>query len=164
MSISTNINQVQIPQEESEDFNIQEELDKLWRQAEAKYSKNKKFKQLQEELFSIPDRDSLKRLLGKATKDEAQNLKDRRKSMVRRTGAALTELCTALSKFLENYSSIADIIKGAEPRFGSIAYGGLSVLLTASHLFSGPRRQPANHQLRLRVISMTVKRPSGRRW
>jgi hypothetical protein len=74
--------QVQSPQEESSDFNIQEELDKLWRQAEAKYSKNKKFKRLQEELFSIPDRDSLETLLGKVTKDGDQNLKDRRQSYV----------------------------------------------------------------------------------
>jgi len=146
MSLSTTNIQTQSPHDEAEDINIQEELNKLWSEAEKKYSKKRK---LSDELKKGSDRDSLDTLLCKVKKDRDQNLRDRQKSMVRRTGATLTDLCTTLSKFLENYSGIADIIKGVDDKAGSIAYGGLSVLLTASYLLYRLHRRLADYQVQV---------------
>jgi hypothetical protein len=71
-------------------------------------------------------------LLYQVKKDQDRNLKERKKSKVRRSGAALVDVATTLSRFLESYSGIADVLKGADARAGSLVYGGLSILLSVS--------------------------------
>lgn len=131
MSIPSSNNQIKSPQEEPEDFDIQEELRTLWTEADKKYSKNK---QLSNELMSMPDRNSVEGLLRQVKKDQDRNLKGRKKSMMRRSGATLIDVAATLSTFLENYSGIADVLKGVDARAGSLVYGGLSILLSASYV------------------------------
>jgi hypothetical protein len=59
MYVPSSNNQIQSPPQETEEFDIQEELKELWSEAAKKYSKNKR---LLKKLKSMPNRNSVEAL------------------------------------------------------------------------------------------------------
>lgn len=64
--------------------------------------------------------------------DEAQRWKKTRREGARKIGKGLQSFLCRFSDFLEAYSGIVEMMKGADQQYGGLAYGTLSLLLSVS--------------------------------
>jgi len=112
-------------------FNLKEMIEKLWEEAERRYEKKKN---RAEQLKNIRACESVEKLLQYQVKAYEQIIDSKKKTRTGRAETSITRICALLSKFLESYSGIAEVIKGVDPR-GGVAYGGLSIILTVSFSF-----------------------------
>lgn len=118
--------------EDSNVFDLQEEINRLWKETEDKYSNNKNLSGLFSQIQGCDSAQKIETFLANVREEHDQRVDPRRKKGINRAAMSTIQFCSGLSKFLDTYSGIADIVKGANSLGGGIAYGGLKTLLMAS--------------------------------
>jgi len=107
---------------------FEDEFQEMWEETQRKCSNRKMFSQLSR----IDSRESLERMIESIKKGQARHQDARKGSTTKATGAHLQKICAGLSRFLESYAGVFEVVKGLDSRAGAIGYGVLSVLLTVS--------------------------------
>lgn len=77
-------------------------------------------------------RDFVNRRIAEA-EEKKREVEGKRKHGIHKVGKVSTEFQDRLAKILTGYSGIVSLVQTAGGRYGSIAYGSLSVILAVSH-------------------------------
>lgn len=102
---------------------LAKEFEEMWSEVTSKFAK--------ESLGDLAHVDScakLKSLINTVNEEH----RERHSKKWRRSTGRQRNLCATMSRLLEEYSGIGDIIKSLHPQGGPLAYGTLSILLKVS--------------------------------
>jgi hypothetical protein len=79
-------------------------------------------------VWKIGSRESLEDFIQRLQTEQ----ETRRKPEDKSAGSYFQSFCVRISKFLEMYAGIADVVKSFDQRVGALAYGSLSILVTVN--------------------------------
>jgi hypothetical protein len=117
----------QISNKQTEDC-FENEFQEMWEETQRKCSNRKMLSQLSR----IDSRESLEKMIESIKQGHAKHQDARKGSTTKARGAHVQKICAGLSRFLESYAGVFEVVRGLDSRAGAIGYGVLSVLLTAS--------------------------------